>query len=69
MTAPEDIRLERVIARDGVDAESAYRRINAQKSDDYFRTHSDYVIENNGSVDRLQPIVHKILLELGVIEE
>jgi len=67
--AEKRLRVERIMMRDGIDAESAYRRINAQKSDDYFRAHSDYVIENNGSAEHLQPIVHKILLALGVIEE
>lgn len=67
--AQKRMRLERIMERDGIDAESAIRRINAQKSDDYFRTHSNYVIENNGSVEHLRPTVQKILVELGVIEE
>lgn len=67
--AEKRLRIERIIARDGIDAERAVRRINAQKSDDYFRAHSDYVIENNGSADRLLPRVQKILFELGVIED
>lgn len=67
--AEKRLRIERIIARDGIDAERAIRRINAQKSDDYFRTHSDYVIENNGSTEHLLPRVRKILFELGVIED
>ena len=67
--ADKGIRLERIMARDKIDAESAMRRINAQRSDDYFRTRSDYVIENNGSTEHLLPKVRKILLELGVIED
>ena len=67
--ADKGLRLERIIARDGIDAEHAIRRVNAQKSDDYFRAHSNYVIENNGSAERLIPIVREILLELGVIED
>ena len=67
--AKKQLRLERIMTRDGIDAESALRRINAQKSDDYFRAHSDYVIENNGSVEHLRPTVEKILSEMGVIED
>ncbi len=66
--AKKEIRLERIMARDGISAQNALQRINAQKSDEYFRAHSDYVIENNDSLDHLRPIVEKILLEVGVID-
>ena len=55
------------MARDGIDAESALRRIEAQKSDAFFRTHSNYIIENNGNPDLLKPQVERILLETGVL--
>jgi dephospho-CoA kinase len=45
------------------------RRILAQKSDEFFKTHSDYIIENNGNIDLLTPQVHRILAELGVISK
>ncbi|MBE6589922.1 MAG: dephospho-CoA kinase [Ruminococcaceae bacterium] len=66
--AQKRLRLERIMERDGLDADSAMRRINAQKSDDYFRAHSDYVIENNGAIENLRPNIKQILLEMGVIE-
>jgi dephospho-CoA kinase len=65
--ADKRLRLERIMARDGIDAESALRRIEAQKSDEFFRTHSDYVLENNGNPDLLRPEIQKILLETGVL--
>ena len=61
------LRLERIVERDGIDADVAYRRIAAQKKDEFFRTHSDYIIENNGSPDALYPQIHRILLETGVL--
>ena len=61
------LRLERIVERDGIDADVAYRRIAAQKKDEFFRTHSDYIIENNGSSDALYPQIHRILLETGVL--
>ena len=66
--AKKELRLERIMVRDGISLQKAMQRINAQKNDDYFRTHSDYVIENNASVDHLRPDVEKILREMGVIE-
>ena len=65
--ADRALRLERIVARDGITPEAAMRRITAQKSDEYFKTHSDYIIENNGSVDLLPAEVYRILCATGVI--
>lgn len=65
--ADKKLRLERITARDGIDAETALRRIEAQKNDEFFRTHSDYVLENNGNLDLLRPQIRQILLETGVL--
>ena len=64
--AERGLRLERIMERDGITAEAAMRRILAQKSDEFFKAHSDYIIENNGSQESLTPQVHRILKELGV---
>ena len=65
--ADTKLRLERIVERDGLDADTAYRRIAAQKKDEFFRSHSDYIIENNGSAEALYPLIHKILMETGVL--
>lgn len=67
--AERGLRLERIMARDNLSAEAAMRRILAQKSDEFFKTHSDYIIENNGTLETLSPQVHRILLALGVISK
>lgn len=64
--AERQTRLERIVARDNITPEAAMRRILAQKSDEFFRTHSDYIIENNGNIESLTPQIRRILLELGV---
>lgn len=65
--ASKDVRIARIVARDHIDHEAALRRIAAQKSDEFFRTHSDYVIENNGDLSAILPAVQKILEGTGVI--
>ncbi len=65
--ADRNLRMERIMRRDGLDAEAAAHRIDAQKSDDYFRRNSDYIIENNGPVEDLQAQVTRVLLDTGVI--
>lgn len=44
--APKEERLRRIMARDGIDEDYARRRVEAQQSDDFYRTHADYVLEN-----------------------
>ena len=67
--ADRSLRLERIMARDNLPSEAAMRRILAQKSDEFFKTHSDYIVENNGSLESLTPQVHRILTKLGVISQ
>lgn len=64
--ADTDLRLHRILLRDAISAEDAMRRIRAQKPDSFFRSHSDYVIENNGNAECLIPQVRRILAETGV---
>ncbi len=48
VVASEEIRIERIIKRDGISREKAYVRIKNQHSDDWFREKCDIVIENDG---------------------
>ena len=46
VTAPEDIRLERILRRDGITKEQALTRIRAQKDDEYYFSQADHVVRN-----------------------
>ena len=46
VTAPEEIRLERILSRDGITKEQALTRIKAQKSDEYYFSQADYIVKN-----------------------
>ena len=46
VTAPEDVRLERILERDSITKDQAMTRINAQKSDEYYFSHADIIIRN-----------------------
>ena len=67
--ADRQTRLERIMHRDSITADAAMHRILAQKSDEFFKTHSDYIIENSGNIELLAPQIHRILAELGVISQ
>ena len=47
VTAPEDVRIARLMARDGISADYAAARIAAQPSQSWFSGHCDYTLENN----------------------
>ena len=64
--ANAELRVHRILLRDGISREDAMRRIRAQRPDSFFRAHSDYVIENNGNAESLLPQVRRILRETGV---
>ena len=46
VTAPEEIRKERIIKRDNISEKDAVIRINGQKSDNFYLSKADYVIKN-----------------------
>lgn len=54
VTAREDIRTERIAARDKIPRERIKERFSSQLSEEFFTAHSDYVIENNGSSETLE---------------
>ena len=51
--ADKDIRIDRIMERDGIGREAAEGRIAAQLSDEFLKSNSDYVIVNNGTVREL----------------
>ena len=61
VTAPEEVRLARIMARDGIDRERAQKRIAAQKQEAYYRLHCDAVIENVGSEQEFAALAAELL--------
>jgi dephospho-CoA kinase len=52
--ASKEIRLARIINRDGITKKAAEARIAAQPSNEYYKERADYVIENNGEEKELE---------------
>lgn len=46
VTAPQNVRLERILGRDGITREAAMLRINAQKDEQYYKERADILIKN-----------------------
>ncbi len=69
VTAPEEERVKRLMAREGIDRDYALLRIRAQKPDEWFRQHCSMTLENRGSreeflqtcIQRFEALLNKAL--------
>ena len=59
--AQKETRVERIMARDGLDREAATHRINSQKPDDFYKGNTDEAIYNDGDLNSLFANVDYIL--------
>lgn len=66
--ADKEIRISRIIARDGIPRERAEARINAQKDDGFYVSRADAVIYNNGERCVLEEQLKNILSDWRVID-
>lgn len=69
VTAPLEIRVERLMKRDGIEESYARSRIQAQPDESWFRQHCDYVIENNGSFQHFASNCVAFLQSLDIIKQ
>ena len=64
VTAPEETRIHRVMARDGIDREQAALRVMAQKPDEYYISRAGYSLNNNGSREQLLRDAESVIDEI-----
>ncbi len=67
VTAPEESRIRRLMARDGISEEYARSRIRAQHSDGWFREKCGHVLENDGTMDAFATKCLAFLQGLGIM--
>ena len=68
VTAPEEERIKRLMARDGISEAYARSRIAAQHRESWFRERCDYVLVNNGTIGAFAAECLAFLRTLGIIE-
>ena len=69
ITAPEEVRISRLMARDGITAEQAAARIHAQKKQDWFVEKCDYHLHNDGTMEAFRCKCIALYEKLGIIEK
>ena len=68
LTAPFEVKVERIVKRDGISEETAYSRINIQAKDEFYLNKADVVIENNNQ-DELEDKLKEALRILNIKEK
>lgn len=68
VTAPLEDRVARLQARDNISREYALLRIRAQKDEQYFRQHCDYILENTGTQEEFREKCLAFFKELTIIK-
>ena len=68
VTAPADVRLQRLMKRDRISAAYAQSRIDAQPDEGWFRGKCGYILENDGSEEEFQAKCLAFLQELGIMK-
>lgn len=66
VTAPKDVRLQRIIMRDDISEQYALLRINAQHDEEYYTSRADFVIDGSMSID---DVGRKVKIISGIIRK
>ena len=59
--ASREARMSRIMARDGLDEAQATARLDAQKSDDFFREQSDTILVNDSTAEDMDAELRRML--------
>jgi len=65
ITAPRDVRIRRIMARDRISEEYAVRRVDAQKPDSYYKKRCSFLLENRaGSQKEFSGLIREFFADL-----
>ena len=67
VTAPEEVRISRIMARDGISCEYAKSRVAAQHPSEWFSARCDYALENSSTPDHFRTQCIAFLRTLGIM--
>ena len=60
-----ELKIKRILERDNIPVELVYSRLGSQNSEEYFKSRSDYVIENDFDLDSLKEKTLDIIAKLA----
>ena len=62
--APKELRIQRVMKRDGISREETEARISAQLDDESLKNMADYCVINDRDLAHIQDAVHKVYCDI-----
>ena len=68
VTAPEEVRIRRLMLRDGITEEYARSRISAQHSNEWFAANCDHVLRNDATEEDFRTKCLAFLRGLGIMK-
>ena len=68
ITAPEYLRIRRLMERDGISLEYAQKRIAAQHANDWYQERCTHTLENDGALDAFTTKCIAFLHDLGIMK-
>ena len=69
VTAPPEVRVRRIVAREGISEEYARARIAAQKPSQWYEERCDHILRNDGGREELEKNARALLLSIIPKEE
>lgn len=61
--APKEVRMQRLLKRDGLSREQLEKRMSVQNEDEFYISKSDFVIDGSGSLEEIKSRVDSLILE------
>jgi len=61
--AKKEIKIQRICKRDNIDKDTAEARLRIQKSDEFYKKNTDYIMENNGNINEVN--LEEICIKIG----
>jgi dephospho-CoA kinase len=62
--AKDEVRMERIIQRDGISMDMALKRMSAQQRDEYYISQCDHTLYNSGDITQLHQMAAALLDEI-----
>lgn len=69
VVAPAQIRIGRIMRRDGISLEAAQLRLSAQKDDGFYTERADYVLVNDGTQEQLRQKAARVMARIRQEQE
>lgn len=64
VVASDEVRIQRIMARDGITLQAAQMRVKAQHTSEFYRKHCDYIVENDSSMDMVCVQTNEIINDM-----